>query len=189
VASGDVVVDDDLVLPEAWDDVARIGHSFSMPPGYDDVEWFGLGPDENESDRNRGSLVGRWHGPPDELPYLMPQDFGTRTEVRWLRLAGRTAALLVVPVAPALGSFSATHHRTDDLALATDWLDLTRRDEIVVHVDVARRGVGTASCGPDTLARYRIAPGRHRWRWRLRPHGVGDDAGLLARESFSSISG
>jgi beta-galactosidase len=186
LASGDVLVTDALELPSAWDDVGRIGLSFEMPAAYHDVEWFGRGPGENEPDRNRGSMVARWAGQPDELPYLMPQDFGTRTDVRWLRLSGRAAALLIVPIEPAVCSFSATHHRTDDLALATDWLDLPRRDESVVHVDTARRGVGTASCGPDTLARYRIAPGRHVWTWRLRPHGVADDPGPLARESFRS---
>ena len=54
-----------------------------------------------------------------------------------------------------------------DCAAATDRLDLRRRSELVVHVDVARRGVGTASCGPDTLERYRVAPGRYRWSWQL----------------------
>ena len=33
-------------------------------------------------------MVGRFAGVPDELPYLMPQDFGTRTGVRWYDLLG-----------------------------------------------------------------------------------------------------
>jgi len=35
----------------------------------------------------------------------------------------------------------------------------------VVTLDVAHRGVGTASCGPDTLAKYRIKPGVYKWSW------------------------
>jgi beta-galactosidase len=45
--------------------------------------------------------------------------------------------------------------------------DLVRRPTTEVHLDVAVRGVGTASCGPDTLPPYRVGPGRHRWRWWL----------------------
>ncbi len=30
---------------------------------------------------------------------------------------------------------------------------------MLVNLDVAQRGLGTASCGPDTLERYRIGPG------------------------------
>jgi beta-galactosidase len=32
----------------------------------------------------------------------------------------------------------------------------------VLHLDLASRGVGTATCGPDTLERYRIRPGLYR---------------------------
>jgi beta-galactosidase len=38
-----------------------------------------------------------------------------------------------------------------------------------VHLDVAHRGLGTASCGPDTLPRYRVGPGRYRWEWTITP--------------------
>ena len=40
--------------------------------------------------------------------------------------------------------------------------------ETVIHLDAAHRGLGTASCGPDTLPEYRLATGRHRWAWTLR---------------------
>ena len=38
---------------------------------------------------------------------------------------------------------------------------------LVVHVDVAHRGLGTASCGPDVLARYEIPTGKHTFAYRL----------------------
>lgn len=38
----------------------------------------------------------------------------------------------------------------------------------VVHLDAAHRGLGTASCGPDTFVSYLVAPGVHRWSWTLR---------------------
>ena len=115
-------------------------------------------------------MVGRFAGVPDELPYLMPQDFGTRTGVRWFDLARcRRRAAHRRTARPSTLIVSATHHTSADLTAATDWLDLRRRDEVVVHVDVAKRGVGTASCGPDTLEAYRVGPGPHRWTWRLHP--------------------
>ena len=51
--------------------------------------------------------------------------------------------------------------------------DLRRRDTSEVHLDVAVRGVGTGSCGPDTRPEHRVAPGTYRWRWWL----VVDEAG------------
>ncbi len=54
-------------------------------------------------------------------------------------------------------------------AIALHTTDLPTRPETFVHVDAAHRGLGTASCGPDTLTRYLVRPGRHRWRWTLAP--------------------
>ena len=41
------------------------------------------------------------------------------------------------------------------------------RAETIVHLDAAHRGLGTASCGPDTLPEYLVGPGTYRWSWTL----------------------
>ena len=40
--------------------------------------------------------------------------------------------------------------------------------EGIVVIDAAHRGLGTASCGPDTLPEYRLTPGTYSWGWTLR---------------------
>ena len=45
--------------------------------------------------------------------------------------------------------------------------DLVPRDEVVVCLDHRHRGLGTGACGPDTLPRYRIGPGRYAFRLTL----------------------
>ena len=37
----------------------------------------------------------------------------------------------------------------------------------VVTIDSVHRGVGTASCGPDTLDSYKIRPGVHKFTWSI----------------------
>ena len=171
--NGALVLTEMIVVPSQWSDVPRVGVSFLARPEFSEVSWTGLGPDENETDRQGGSVFGQYRSAPDELPYLMPQDFGTRTEVSNLSLHRKGAGVQIdtsVNVA-----FSATHHTSTDLTEATDWTNLRRRDELVVHLDVAKRGVGTGSCGPDTLERYRVKPGRYTWQWRISPlprHGA-----------------
>ena len=75
-----------------------------------------------------------------------------------------------MPPAPAPFSGTSTTVRRGygygpniSLYAAADCTDLERTDELVVHLDVAHRGLGTASCGPDTLPLYRIESGT----WRL----------------------
>jgi len=179
--TGDLVFDETVRLPDGWDDLPRIGVSFALPAAFEQLTWFGLGPHENHTDRRSGSTVGRWSSTVRDqyVPYLMPQEHAAHTRVRWATFetgrAGsgpRTGVLVAGIDVPDL-HVTARHHTTDALWRARDWTELERVDDVVVHLDVAQRGLGTGSCGPDTLPRYRVPGGTHRWRWRLRPYTVG----------------
>ncbi len=73
----------EVIVPPELDDLARIGVSFELRAGFDTVRWYGRGPLENYPDRNRGALLGTWESGIDESPYLVPQEFGLRTDCRW----------------------------------------------------------------------------------------------------------
>jgi beta-galactosidase len=135
------------------------------------VEWFGLGPHESYPDRKRGARVGRWRSIVSDLyvPYVRPQENGGRAGVRWLTLRDATGRGLRIELGEP-GQVSATHFRAADLAAAGHDIDLAPRPETIVHLDAAHRGLGTASCGPDTLPQYLVGPGTYRWAWTL--HGL-----------------
>ena len=158
-----------VVVPDALDDVARVGVTFELRPGFDRLRWFGRGPLENYPDRNRGAMLGVWEAGIDEPPYLVPQEFGLRTECRWFEfIDGSSGAVVRLEVLdPVAMHVSATHFTTQDLYTARHETDLRPRPGLVVHADVAHRGVGTGSCGPDVLDRYRIRPGTYRFSYRL----------------------
>ncbi len=138
-----------VTVPEGLDDLGRVGITYSLPGTWGRMRWFGRGPLENEVDRNRGALVGVWERPLDEPPYLLPQDFGRRTDCRWLEVGDPSTGEGVR--IEALGSHllhcSAVRYSVPDLYLAPHETDLVPADRVVVHADVAVRGVGTASCG------------------------------------------
>jgi beta-galactosidase len=64
---------------------------------------------------------------------------------------------------------SATPYTDEQLDQALDVTGLPASSGVVVHLDVAHRGAGTAACGPDTPERFRIPAGTYRWRWLLLP--------------------
>ncbi|HKB89241.1 MAG TPA: hypothetical protein VKC60_01860, partial [Opitutaceae bacterium] len=53
----------------------------------------------------------------------------------------------------------------EDLYAAKHTVDLTPRRETILYLDSAQRGLGTASCGPDTLERYRLRKRRHNFSY------------------------
>jgi beta-galactosidase len=170
MGDGAIRVDEVAVIPDGLPDVPRVGTVFEVVPGLERVEWFGTGPHETYPDRRRGGLVGRWRSTVTDLytPYVRPQENGGRADVRWFELGdGEARGLRIVLDRPR--QVSATHYRATDLAAALHDVELAPRAETVVQVDAVHRGLGTASCGPDTLPEYLIGPGTYRWSWTLRP--------------------
>ncbi|MFT6764521.1 MAG: beta-galactosidase [Candidatus Aldehydirespiratoraceae bacterium] len=158
-----------VVVPDALADLGRVGTQFELPAGFDQLRWFGRGPGENYPDRNRGSMLGTWEAGVDVDPYLVPQEFGLRTDCRWFEFTrsdtGEVVRLDVV--APIALHISATRCTDADLHAAAHETDLKSRKQLIVKIDVAHRGIGTASCGPDVLPQYEIPTGKHEFAYRL----------------------
>jgi len=166
---GGVRVDETAELPEGLADVGRVGSVFETVAGLDLLEWYGQGPWESYPDRSTGAPVGHHSAAVDALftPYLRPQESGGRHGVRQFTLSAPDATGLAVALDEPR-QVSVTRYRAEDLAAASHHDELVPRPGCVVHIDAAHRGLGTASCGPDTSPSYLIPPGAHRWSWTLR---------------------
>ncbi|MEY4176355.1 MAG: hypothetical protein RI900_3520, partial [Actinomycetota bacterium] len=156
-------------VPDGLADLPRIGVSFQVPARFTQVRWHGRGPHENYPDRNRSAMSAIWQQAPDAMPYLVPQEFGLRTDCRWVELIDpdHGQVLRIDVLQPRSMHFSATRHTAEQLYAASTATELETSPNLVVHLDVAHRGLGTASCGPDVLPQYRIAAGTHRFGYRL----------------------
>ena len=171
---GGVLVEEVAAVPEGLGDLPRVGSVFEVAAGVPaaQVRWFGGGPFESYPDRRAAAVVGLHVAALDELftPYVRPQESGGRDGLRWFSLGEQRSAwapsLTVHLDAPR--QVSLTRYRAHDLATATHADELVPRPEVVVHVDAAHRGLGTASCGPDTLPQYLVGPGEYRWSYVLR---------------------
>jgi beta-galactosidase len=155
----------------AWDvPLPRLGVRFAVPAALQRVEWFGRGPGEAYPDTRLAARVGRFARTVPELqaPYLMPQENGSRTEVRWAELTGGAGAGLRLEGAPHF-ELTARPWTSEALAAARHQVDLVPDPEwIWVNADLAHNGIGSASCGPGVLPQYRLEAGRAAFRLRLR---------------------
>ena len=152
-----------ITLNDELKEYPRVGVKCDLDKAWSSCRWFGLGPGENYPDRLDGSAMGDYYAHVDELyvPYIVPQDHGERTQLRRLDLYdGDTGGVRMRssdPFAFALHKYS----------LHELW-EKRHSDELVadtvnhLYLDAAIRGVGTATCGPDTLERYRVRNGVHR---------------------------
>ncbi len=168
--SGALVVENHVQLGEGVTDPPRIGVNLTLPAALETLTWYGRGPWENYVDRKTASQVGIYHSTVTDqyVPYIMPQEHGHKTDVRWLQLEDESGHGLQVQGEPTL-EFSASHFSDEDLYQARHTIDLQPRAEVVLNLDCAQRGLGTASCGPDTLERYRLLEQEYQFTYRLQP--------------------
>jgi beta-galactosidase len=101
------------------------------------------------------------------VPYIAPQEHGHHPDARWLRLTDERGRGLEVRGRPHIG-FAASHFTAADLTAATHTDELTPRAETILSLDLAQRGLGTASCGPDTAVQYRLLEPRYAFAYELR---------------------
>lgn len=162
--SGQLRVDHQLQLGDGITDLPRVGLSLLLRPGLERLAWFGRGPWENYADRKTAALVGLYRSTvaAQYVPYIMPQEHGHHTDVRWLTLHDERGSGLRVSGAPTL-EFSASHLSAADLFDARHTHELRPRAETLLHLDHAQRGLGTGSCGPDTLEQYRLLATEYCW--------------------------
>ncbi len=167
--SGDLQIENTVRPGNGLTDIPRVGVSLVLVPGLEQLEWFGRGPWENYADRKASAMVGLYRSTVTEqyVPYIMPQEHGHKTDVRWLSLTDDAGRGLMVLGSPTF-EFSASHFTADDLYRARHTIDLQARDEVILNLDHRQRGLGTASCGPDTLEPYRLLDSEYHFVYRLR---------------------
>lgn len=158
---GRLHVSNRIKLGEGITDIPRAGVRLLLREELENLSWYGRGPGENYIDRKASAMVGLYGGTVTDqfIPYIMPQENGHKTDVRWLRLSGETAATARLGLhvsAESLFEFTASHYTAADLYACTHTIDLRPRKEVVLELDAAMRGLGTLSCGPDTLDKYKL---------------------------------
>jgi beta-galactosidase len=156
----------EIVIPKTLDDLPRIGVSFPLPEGFTEISWWGNGPHECYPDRQSSAMMGIFSGQADELPYLVPQEYGLRTSCRWFEVSNpKTKEVIRIESDGAELHMSALPYTTQDLYQAADQTELVKRPYLTMNIDIAHRGLGTASCGPDVLPQYRISAGKYQFAY------------------------
>lgn len=123
--------------------VPRIGVEVRLPERFENLAWFGRGPHDSYSDRKHGAAVSLYRSTVDAqyVPYVRPCEMGGKEDVRWLSVTDDTGTGLIM-TAPVVFHFDALHYTTNDLAHADHAHELTRQNEVIIHLDGWHMGVG-----------------------------------------------
>lgn len=170
IASDGVMTIDHTVIPDGeqpqW--LPRIGVNLILDTSVSNVEWYGRGPQENYPDRKSGYRTGIYKSTVDEMyePYLMPQDYGLRTDNRWVRLTDDKGRGIEFS-GSSLFNFNAYPYTTENLERSAYTYQLRKSDGITFNFDYATSGVGCTAL--SVFPEYRVLPQRYDFRITLKP--------------------
>ncbi len=151
------------LLPD-W--LPRTGLKWDLDKAFDTIKWYGRGPFENYPDRKTGARVSVYEMKAGQfyVPYLIPQDHGNRSDVRWVEVRKNTGTGLRFS-SDELFNFSIHNHSLDNLDRANWQHQLKELDQITLNTDFEVTGLGDSSSGP--LTAYRVQPGRKQYQLRI----------------------
>ncbi len=133
-------------------DMPEYGMILKMDADYENLEWYGNGPEETYSDRQRGARLGLYRNKVTDnmAAYLTPQECGNKTEVRYAKVTDRRGRGLVFTGDRM--SFSALPYTPHELENAMHPYELPG-----IHYTVIRAAAGQMGVGGDDS-------------WGARPH-------------------
>ncbi|OFV16058.1 beta-galactosidase [Sphingobacterium sp. HMSC13C05] len=154
----------------------RFGMQWIMPAGFEAINYYGRGPQENYIDRNFASHVGIYKQTVDQqyFPYVMPQETGNKTDVRWMEIRNKQGEGLFF-TADSTFSMSALHYFDKDLddgpkRQQRHAADLVKRKQTQVNIDLRQMGVGGInSWGAWPLHEYTLPYKDYSFSFVLKP--------------------
>jgi beta-galactosidase len=155
-------------MPE-W--LPRIGLQMVLDSALDQVKWYGRGPFETYPDRKTGAKIGIWSGlvPDQYVPYLIPQENGNKTDVRWTEFRNREGQGIRISGQVPF-SFSALPVQSDNLSRALYPFQLKPFSGVTLNLDYALSGVGCTAI--SVLNKYRTMPSEYRFQMVFEPFGT-----------------
>ncbi len=139
---------------EGLAEMPLFGVSMKLDADYDRIEWYGLGPEETYCDREAGAKLGIYRSTAREsmAKYLVPQECGNKTGVRWAKVTDMRDRGLLFWSGAAGMEFSALPYTSHELENAAHAYELPP-----VHYTVVRAALGQMGLGGDDS-------------WGARPH-------------------
>jgi beta-galactosidase len=183
-SDGSIEVSNEVSIRKSIDDLPRVGVELVLAASLERMQWFGRGPHETYWDRKRSGAIDRYCSTVTNryVPYIVPQEYGNMTDVRWMAITRPDGSGILFSTDEPM-ECSVARHADRDLFAAKHTNDLTPRRETIVKLDVHQRGLGTGSCGPDTLPKYTLGSGSYSFSYRMHALNETLDPGVVARLS------
>ncbi len=171
-SNGEIEVNMSFEKGNSLPEIPRIGMRLKMPYEFKKVTWYGRGPHESYQDRKSSSFVGIYRSTVDQMAtnYIVPQENGNRTDVRWMRFTNNDGFGFQFRGNQLL-AMSAHHYTLEDLdEFPKHRYELPKRSFVEIKIDHQQMGVGgDNSWGYRPHKKYRLLEDTYSYTFTIAP--------------------
>ncbi|WP_117235242.1 beta-galactosidase subunit alpha [Vibrio maerlii] len=163
-----------------------IGLDLGINGEFDQVQYYGRGPEENYQDSKQANLIDVYQSTVSEMfeNYPFPQNNGNRQHVRWTALSSRAGNGIAIKPQQEI-NFSAWFYTNKNLHESQHTIELEKSGYITLNLDHQVMGLGSNSWGSEVLDSYRVYMEEFRYGLTLIPFQAGDcSAQTLVNHKF-----
>jgi beta-galactosidase len=187
--NGKLKVDYILSIKPELPNIPKVGMQMGIKKSYDNIEWFGRGPLENYLDRRYGFDAGIYSQNILDFmePYVVPQENGNRTDVRWMYLSDPKNKKGLLVVADSLLSMSAWPYTEQNIATAKHTNKLKDAGYITLNIDLVQMGVGGNDSWSEVAApleQYQIKAQPYHYGFFITPFNSKNNAASQAAKKI-----
>ncbi|MCF8226243.1 MAG: DUF4981 domain-containing protein [Bacteroidales bacterium] len=152
----------------------KVGLQLKLKADLRNISWYGRGPFETYPDRKTGAKTGRYQTTvdEDEVPYLVPQDYGNKTDVHWVTITDEEGVGLKFHSDQPFNT-SIQKYSTDRLTRAGFRNQLKEDSAVTLNLDYRVSGVGGTAI--SVINKYRVLPADYAFTFFIKPFKLNDD--------------
>lgn len=166
--NGRISVKMDVIKNPEFPELPRFGLRLFLKKDMDQVEYYGMGPQESYVDKCRASSHGRYAGSVADQheDYLRPQENGSHTDCDYVVVKGESQQLIAY--GKHTFSFNVSVYSQEELTQKTHNYELEPCGSTVLCLDYKQNGIGSQSCGPRLKETYRFDEERFTFELQLK---------------------
>lgn len=136
----------------------RFGIRFFLAREYDQVSYFGYGPNENYIDKRQAAVKRRFENCVSNMheDYIRPQENGNHTGCSYVVLTNQEKNGIAVIGEKQEFEFNASHYTQEELQRKTHNYLLQEEAAVILCLDYKQSGCGSAICGPYLNQRWQL---------------------------------
>jgi len=146
----------------------RFGFRMFMPKEFSKVEYFGYGPYESYIDKHRCTYLGKFKQKVSDMyeDYIRPQENSSHYGCQFLKVEDGDENYFAVTGKEDF-SFNASEYTQEELMTKGHNYELEKSGFTVLCLDYKNSGVGSNSCGPELIKKYRLDEENISFDWKI----------------------